>query len=89
MIWRKENSNTRKLRKSFEIVRIELTTLRVLVRMLLPYTYWKLYGTQGQNLIMITPAMQTAVIINSRVIVLRDTQSKLRQTLGLGMVDCV
>ena len=55
MIWKKENSNTRELRKNFEIVRIEPTTHRVLVRMLLPLTYWKLYGKQGRNLIIITP----------------------------------
>ena len=35
IIWKKEISNTRKLRKSSELqVRIKLTTLQVLVRML-------------------------------------------------------
>ena len=44
---------TRKL-----LVRIELTTLRVLVRMLLPLSNWTLYGDQGRNLIIITPVIE-------------------------------
>ena len=40
LIWKKEISNTRKLRKNSELrVRIELTTLRVLVRTLYSLSY--------------------------------------------------
>ena len=46
-------SKTRKLRKNSDLqVRIELTTLRVLVQTLLPLSYWRLYGEQvGTNLV--------------------------------------
>ena len=52
--WKKENTYTRKSRKDSELqVTIELTTLQVLGRML--------YGEQGRNLIIITPATEDCI----------------------------
>ena len=48
-------------KKSKLQVRIELTTLRVLVRMLQPLSYWRLYGVQGQNLIITTPVKEDCI----------------------------
>ena len=51
---KKEITNNRKLRKNSELeVRIELTTLRVLVWTL----YWRLYGEQGRKLIINRPVV--------------------------------
>ena len=56
IIWKKENSHTRKLRKNSELQgeNIELMTLQVLVWTLQPLSHWRLYGKQGQNLIITT-----------------------------------
>lgn len=52
LIWKKAIATPESSEKNSEVrLRIELTTLKVLVRTLKPLSYWRLCLEQGRNLI--------------------------------------